>query len=461
MSSLETTFRAIVSQLSPVLSISITKFFSIDNQFFAMQITTLVTALLGLIFVIPYKTVVMKVARFLWLEKYAAKLFGDDFVLEHNVWYIPFYTLDTKIDNPDFRNFRTLYFRNYDPTSSASYHACGGVAGYYTSLRRDTKTETLFEDTKITIEYKHKNENTDTITLYNFKKKCSYFKIVIHSEDTTIYRRFVSQLSIQDKKSINITTIDYPITSKVEGGKEVVEKTITTNTKRTRVSKTRENLSLSKDVDTKLFSKIRYFLDNKEVYERRGVPYTCGFVLYGPPGTGKTSIIKTLATEYSLPIIIVNLNNVDTTTDLKKMFETISTITQNYSSAPYLLVFEDFDRSKFFNERVCMDTFYNLLDGVEEMTGRIAIITCNNHVDILNDRALCRPGRFDTILHITYATQSQIQRMLQVFYDDQTITFDTPDSERMNPITPAEIQDILFSNSTNVEAAKQEIVKFK
>jgi ATP-dependent 26S proteasome regulatory subunit len=214
-------------------------------------------------------------------------------------------------------------------------------------------------------------------------------------------------------------------------------------------------------VDTKLFSKIRYFLDNRDVYERRGIPYTCGFVLYGPPGTGKTSIIKTLATEYSLPIIIVNLNNVGTITDLKKMFEAISTNTQSYSPAPYLLVFEDFDRSKFFNERMCMDAFYNLLDGIEEMTGRIAIITCNNHIDILNDRALCRPGRFDTILHITYATQSQIQRMLQVFYDDQTITFDTPDSERMNPITPAEIQDILFSNSTDVEAAKREIVGFR
>jgi DNA replication protein DnaC len=41
--------------------------------------------------------------------------------------------------------------------------------------------------------------------------------------------------------------------------------------------------------------KIDFFINNREWYDKHGIPYTLGIGLYGPPGTGKTSFIKALA----------------------------------------------------------------------------------------------------------------------------------------------------------------------
>ena len=43
-----------------------------------------------------------------------------------------------------------------------------------------------------------------------------------------------------------------------------------------------------------VLNKIDFFLNNREWYDRLGIPYTLGIGLYGPPGTGKTSFIKAL-----------------------------------------------------------------------------------------------------------------------------------------------------------------------
>ena len=65
----------------------------------------------------------------------------------------------------------------------------------------------------------------------------------------------------------------------------------------------RENFfSSSKTFDNVFFEnkrhvidKIDFFVNNREWYDKHGIPYTLGIVLYGPPGTGKTSFIKALA----------------------------------------------------------------------------------------------------------------------------------------------------------------------
>lgn len=44
-----------------------------------------------------------------------------------------------------------------------------------------------------------------------------------------------------------------------------------------------------------VLDKIDFFINNREWYDKHGIPYTLGIGLYGPPGTGKTSFIKALA----------------------------------------------------------------------------------------------------------------------------------------------------------------------
>jgi hypothetical protein len=74
------------------------------------------------------------------------------------------------------------------------------------------------------------------------------------------------------------------------------------------------------DVD-KIIKRIDFFINNKEWYQARGIPYQLGFLFYGPAGCGKTSTIKAIA--QLLDRHIVNINDIDKikkVTDLKNIF---------------------------------------------------------------------------------------------------------------------------------------------
>ena len=74
------------------------------------------------------------------------------------------------------------------------------------------------------------------------------------------------------------------------------------------------------DVD-KIIKRIDFFINNKEWYQSRGIPYQLGFLFYGPPGCGKTSTIKAIA--QLLERHIVNINDIEKikkVTDLKNIF---------------------------------------------------------------------------------------------------------------------------------------------
>lgn len=66
--------------------------------------------------------------------------------------------------------------------------------------------------------------------------------------------------------------------------------------------------------------RVKFFIDNKDWYDEKGVPYTLGLLLHGEPGTGKTSCIKCLANETDRHIININLNNPITKHQLENLF---------------------------------------------------------------------------------------------------------------------------------------------
>ena len=67
-------------------------------------------------------------------------------------------------------------------------------------------------------------------------------------------------------------------------------------------------------------TRLNIFLNHKEWYDTRGIPYTLGFLLHGTPGTGKTSTIKAIANKTHRHIININLNKIKSKTQLKQLF---------------------------------------------------------------------------------------------------------------------------------------------
>ena len=61
--------------------------------------------------------------------------------------------------------------------------------------------------------------------------------------------------------------------------------------------------------------------------------------------------------------------------------------------------------------------FFNLLDGINEMSGRILIIT-TNYIDKL-DSALIRPGRIDLKVQLDFLTRQTLNDMLYYYFNKQ------------------------------------------
>ena len=233
------------------------------------------------------------------------------------------------------------------------------------------------------------------------------------------------------------------------------------------------------DIDT-IKNRVNFFINNRDWYNEKGIPYSLGLLLSGKPGTGKTSTIKCLANETRRHIFNINLNNDITKQQLENLF--FNEMVQVEVGEPYCIpldqriyVLEDVDcQSDLVLQRsntttlnksgegdvhkIDLSFLLNLLDGVLEMPGRIVIMT-SNFPDVL-DTALVRPGRIDIIAKFTCCSFDTVVKMLEFFYDT-SLTDDQRESIRETgefKITPAEMSRIMFENFANIDGA---IAKYK
>jgi chaperone BCS1 len=337
-----------------------------------------------------------------------------------------------------------------------------------------------------------------TITIYSYKLSLSYLKKYV--DDIT--EKYL--LSIKDNRA-NKRFIYF--LDKTEFNSDEESKLACWREDLFESARTFKNIFF--DGKKQLLDKIDFFLNNKDWYYEKGIPYSLGIGLHGPPGTGKTSFIKALANYTNRHIIVMSLKTVKTKQQLEKFFFENTYNDDNEDNSitwdKKILVFEDIDcigdiildrnlnkQDKKTNIRkstrlskeettkagdmkigeilqaVCdinetgttsvttstkeqpitLDDILNLWDGIRETPGRILIIS-SNHYDKL-DPALVRPGRIDITHELSNASHSTISEIYLHLFDNK---IDKTKLENVKEYfySPAELINIYVSNKNEID----------
>jgi chaperone BCS1 len=220
-----------------------------------------------------------------------------------------------------------------------------------------------------------------------------------------------------------------------------------------RSSRPPDSVVLPQGVMESLIADCQKFLEDRDWYLQRGIPYRRGVLLYGPPGTGKSSAVVAVASALKMDIAILNLGG--SSLDDGDLAELLCEVPANA-----LLLIEDIDcvfvqRSATDEKqnRVTFSGLLNALDGVAAGEGRLLFATTNHRERL--DPALIRPGRIDRQIDIGYANQDQCRRMfLRFFPDADPATVDyfvatVPDRE----LTMSAVQTFLIEHSESADDA--------
>ncbi|CAG2158348.1 unnamed protein product [Oppiella nova] len=139
-----------------------------------------------------------------------------------------------------------------------------------------------------------------------------------------------------------------------------------------------------------------------------------GVLLYGPPGTGKTLLAKAAATQCSLNFLsvkgpeLINMFVGQSEENVRNIF------LRAQKCAPSVIFFDELDslapnRGHSGDSGGVMDRVVSQLlaemDGINKCN-QVFVIGATNRVDLL-DSALLRPGRFDRLLYVGIAEDSE------------------------------------------------------
>jgi len=248
------------------------------------------------------------------------------------------------------------------------------------------------------------------------------------------------------------------------------------------------------DQQAKVRKHTDFFLTNRRWYEKKGIPYTLGFLFHGDPGCGKTSETKAIANVARRHIINVQLSEIKTKSQLRHLFFSEEINVYNGQTLERfvipiherLYVIEDIDAmgdtvlrrewkkpeidkkvedpfavddTEVLKDPIDLSFLLNILDGTLESAGRMLVITSNFPERI--DKALIRPGRIDMIVNFKRCSVDVLKQMVIGFYDVELPEHAIWTEDVNEKWTPAEVNQILFRNFDTPMAALDELSTLK
>lgn len=157
-----------------------------------------------------------------------------------------------------------------------------------------------------------------------------------------------------------------------------------------------ELLNLPNPTFNSIIDDIKYFWNNKELFDKYKYTYKRGILLYGEPGCGKTSITAQLS-EIVIKMngIVLSINDGRT---LGNYSDAVPRILKRIQpDVPILALIEDLDG--LLRDNDYETSLLNILDGLNQ-TKNVVFVANTNYPENLKDRILNRPSRFDKRYYI-------------------------------------------------------------
>jgi len=162
-----------------------------------------------------------------------------------------------------------------------------------------------------------------------------------------------------------------------------------------------------------VLNQIEEFWGREEFFKELGLVYKRGVLFYGPAGCGKTSIIRLLCTE-----IIKRDGLVLSITDLEHDQDILLKVREVEPDRPIMCIFEDIE--KLTENKETESDLLSFLDG-EKQIGNVINVATTNKPDILEERLIKRPGRFDLVIGLNPPVVEARATYLTKLFKDKTV----------------------------------------